>query len=384
MSVASGPARVLVVRGHQANPWELRPWEQLPERFAVSYLATARNRFDRGLVRLSAVPARTIRDFLPAGRAGDLAVRVPGDRYLAPTRLLAGHDIVHAQELGYWYSDQAARLKRRLGYRLVLTVWETIPFAGAYRNVRTRPYRRRVLAAADLFLATTERARAALLLEGADPSRIRVSPPGVDLERFGAARYVAPAEPPLLISAGRLVWEKGHQDAIRAVAAIRSGVVEAPARARRARLLVVGSGPEDGRLRAYARDLGVDDAVEFRTWVPYEQMPQLLGGASALVLASLSLWSWEEQFGMVLAEAMAAGLPVAASTSGAIPEVLAGQGRLFAPGDWLGLARILAAGPLAAAGGAGAAHDPAVVERYGSQAAAARLAAAYDELLAPG
>ena len=58
---------------------------------------------------------------------------------------------------------------------------------------------------------------------------------------------------------------------------------------------------------------------------------------------------WEEQFGMVLAEAMAAGLDILAAESGAIPEVLDGQGTLFAAGRlarrWRGSC---ATGPLAA------------------------------------
>ena len=66
---------------------------------------------------------------------GDLAVRVPGDRYLGLTPALASADIVHAQELGYWYSMQAARLKAQLGFRLALTVWETLPFADAFTTM---------------------------------------------------------------------------------------------------------------------------------------------------------------------------------------------------------------------------------------------------------
>ena len=85
---------------------------------------------------------------------------------------------MHAQELGYWYSMQAARLRERLGFRLVLTVWETIPMLDAYRNFRTRAYRAATLAQTDLFLAASERARDSLLLEGAPAERIRVCAPG--------------------------------------------------------------------------------------------------------------------------------------------------------------------------------------------------------------
>ena len=55
----------------------------------------------------------------------------------------------------------------------------------------------------------------------------------------------------------------------------------------------------------------------------------------------------------MLAEALAAGAPIIASSSGAIPEVLAGLRRAaLHPGDWLELARLLEAGPLAGPSGA--------------------------------
>ena len=63
-------------------------------------------------------------------------------------------------------------------------------------------------------------------------------------------------------------------------------------------------------------------------------MPAVFAEASRVVLASLPTKTWEEQFGLVLAEALAAGAPVIASSSGAIPEVLHGSGApLFTPGD---------------------------------------------------
>jgi glycosyltransferase involved in cell wall biosynthesis len=367
------PTRVVVLRGHQANPWELRPWELLHERFEVRFLRSERNWFDPGQIGLEAEEARTLRGLLPRGRLGDLAVRLPGDRYLGLADHLRGADIVHSQELGYWYSAQAARLKERLGFRLVLTVWETLPFLGAYRNVRTRPYRKRTLAAADLFLAASERAREALVLEGADPDRIRVAPPGIDTSRF-AASGTAPPSPPVVLSPGRLVWEKGHQDVLRALALLRRRGDAPPG----ARIVLVGAGPEEERLRTHASELGIADAVEVREFVPYERMPGLYADATCMVLGSIPVWSWEEQFGMVLVEAMACGVPVLAASSGAIPEVLGDTGRVFSPGDWVGLASLLRealANP--------APHtvaDPERVERFSAAAAAERLADAYATL----
>ncbi len=367
------------MRGHQANPWELRPWEELDERFDVAYLRTAHSTFDTRRVALESRPARALRDVLPAGRLGDAIVRLPGDRYLHPERAMAGADVVHAQELGYWYSMQAARLKARLGFKLVLTIWETLPFRATYRNVRTRPYRERVLAAADLFLAATERAAACLRMEGVDPGRIEVCSPGVDLARFRAGVPEGPPSGHVLLSPGRLVWEKGHQDAMRAVAAIRRGVVGPPRED--VRLLIVGRGPEESRLRAYAEDLGIDDRVELRSFVPYDEMPAIFASATALVLASIPTAYWEEQFGMVLAEGMAAGLPIVASCSGAIPEVVRGEAALVAPGDWLGLARSLSEGPLSGRPGARHRYPETLVEHYGAEAAGHRLAAAYQRVL---
>jgi glycosyltransferase involved in cell wall biosynthesis len=369
--------RVLVLRGRSANPWDLRPWRELGDPYDVAVLVPDSNDYDTTALGLEQVPVKTISSRLPGGRAGDLLLRAAGERYLDLEPRLRGADIVHAAELGYWFSWQAARLKATLGFKLALTVWETLPFAGAYRNVRTRRYVPAVLAAADLFLATTERARAALELEGAPPERIVVAPPGVVVEDFAPAR--TPAPPPggghVILSAGRLVWEKGHQDVIRALALLRR-------RGRDARLVIVGTGPERDRLARYAGELGVGEAVELRGGVPYDAMPRLYAQASCFVLASLPTMYWEEQFGMVLAEAMAAHVPVVAAASGAIPEVVGASGTLFAAGDWRGLAEMLEAGPLAAAPGARRAPEPERLARFSSTAAAERLRAAYDRLLA--
>lgn len=347
--------RVVLLRGHGVTPWELRPWELLDDSFDVSVLVTGSNRFDISGLSLPIRRVRALRDFLPRD--------LPGDRYLGLRRHLAQADIVHALELGVPWSAQPAALKARLGFKLVLTVWETLPLLGAYRYLLGRRYRTRTIPRVDLFLATTERARESLLLEGAPADLVEVCAPGIDTGRF---RDVGTREPGLVVSAGRLVWEKGHQDVLRALAVLRRGGDER-------RLLIVGRGPEEARLRRYADDLGIGDLVEIRS-LPYEEMPDVFARAGRVVLASLPTRLWEEQFGMVLVEAMAAGAPVVASRSGAIPEVVGDAAQLFDSGDWLGLARALAAPPVP--------PDPERVARFSANAAADRLASAYERALA--
>lgn len=357
--------RVVILRGHGVTPWELRPWELLGDRYDVTVLVSAHNRFDPEDLRLRTEPVRTRRTLLPRGRAGDLAVLSVGDGYVGLEKHLRGADVVHALELGVPWSGQPALLKEQLGFKLVLTVWETIPLLDGYRWSRGRRYRRDALLATDLFLATTPKARDALLLEGASAARIEVVPPGIDVARFSGSER----RPEHVVSIGRLVWEKGHQDVLRAVAALRRGVVpgEAP------RLAIVGSGPDEARLRGHADELGIGDLVTFST-APYAEMPDVFARAQALVLASLPTMMWEEQFGMVIAEAFAAGVPVIASDSGAIPEVVRDAGRLFPAGDWRALAGLLAADPKPV--------PPELIHEYSVEAAAERLDRAYARVLA--
>jgi glycosyltransferase involved in cell wall biosynthesis len=379
--------RVLIVRGQLVTPWELRPWAELPERFDVAYLLTRSNEFDTRSVPLRAEAVSSLRDRLPKGRIASMLAGVMGERYLDDSdAAFAEADIVHAEELSFWFAADAARRKARHNYKLVQTVWETLPFLRAYRNHHARRYRDEVLAATDLFLPSTERAREALLLEGVDEQRIMLCPPGIDVDRFGSAHAVAvPPTEHVVLSPGRLVWEKGHQDLLRAGALLARQGLHPMVR-------IVGRGPEERRLRAHADELGLGAKVEIGS-LRYEEMPSVFASASCMVLASLPTATaqlhpfdrprafWEEQFGLVLAEAMAAGLDILAAESGAIPEVLQGRGTLFAPGDWPGLARRLAEGPLARPPGDRVWYPAKLVRRYSTASMAERLSASYDRVL---
>jgi glycosyltransferase involved in cell wall biosynthesis len=387
------PSRVLLLRGHHPSVWGLRPFESIPERFSVRVAVTRGKRWSLQGLGLEQVPVRTLRDRIPLATLGTLATLALPDRVLGADALYAEQDIIHAEELSLWFTAQAARLKTRGGYRLVVTVWETLPLLDAFRTPHARRFRAATLAATDLFLAATERARDGLLLEGVPQEKILLAYPGVDVERFSVAPDQDVGEH-VIVSVGRLEWEKGHHDVLRAIAALKRGIVQAPPEAvRRLRAVLVGSGPEEQRLRAHAAELGIGDAVSIES-VHYDHMPAMYARASALVLASLprsgcSLHPadiprcfWEEQFGLVLAEAMAAGLPMIVSTSGAIPEIAGEQAVQIAPGDPVAIARALADGPLARPPGARVRYAPERLQRFSIASAAERLGAAYDRALA--
>jgi glycosyltransferase involved in cell wall biosynthesis len=118
---------------------------------------------------------------------------------------------------------------------------------------------------------------------------------------------------------GRLVEEKGVDLLLRAVARLGGGW----------RLSVLGDGPHRTRLRELAAELGLGESVTFESPLPTAKMPQYYHTLDALVLPSRARPHWKEQFGRVLIEAMACGVPVVGSDSGEIPRVIGQAGLLF-------------------------------------------------------
>ena len=127
---------------------------------------------------------------------------------------------------------------------------------------------------------------------------------------------------------GRLVPEKGLADLLNALALLPP----------QARLLLVGEGPFRPALEALARSLKVAPRVHFAGPVPLTDLPAHMNAMDTLVLPSRTHVTWKEQFGRVLIEAGACGLPVVGSDSGAIPEVIGGAGLTFPEGDAAALA----------------------------------------------
>lgn len=121
---------------------------------------------------------------------------------------------------------------------------------------------------------------------------------------------------------GRLVPEKGGSLLLDALARLDGAW----------QLDILGDGPQKAALLAQTRALGIDGQIAFGSR-PSTQMPGFYQQIDALVVPSLTRPNWKEQFGRVIVEAMACGVPVIGSDSGAIPDVIGPAGLVFPEGD---------------------------------------------------
>ncbi len=140
--------------------------------------------------------------------------------------------------------------------------------------------------------------------------------PGTDPQRFHP-----PAEPPsgpfTLLSVGRLLPRKGVDTAIRALAQLREEYADL-------QYLIAGRGPERPRLQRLARDLGVEDRVQFLGGVPASDLPDIYRQAHVFVLPLREEAHADsvEGFGMVFLEAAATAIPSVAGNSGGAAEAV--------------------------------------------------------------
>jgi glycosyltransferase involved in cell wall biosynthesis len=154
---------------------------------------------------------------------------------------------------------------------------------------------------------------------------------GVDLNLFRPAASTEARSSSAIrcLAVGRLIERKGIADLLRAWALLPRGAYH---------LEIAGGGPEEGTLRALAMELGVSGDVHFAGALDRDEIVLRCRSADMFVLTP-----YEEAFGNVFAEAIAAGLPVVGTHIGAIPElVVHGEnGILVEAGDAMAIARAI-------------------------------------------
>jgi colanic acid/amylovoran biosynthesis glycosyltransferase len=147
---------------------------------------------------------------------------------------------------------------------------------------------------------------------GLDPNKASIIRPAVDPKFFRPRGEEADAAAACLriITTGSLIWRKGHEFALLAVARLRDRGIAA-------RMEIIGEGPERARVLYTAHDLGLDDAVTLPGRLPPEQVRDRLRAADVFLLPSLS-----EGISNAVLEAMACELPVVTTDCGGMGEAV--------------------------------------------------------------
>jgi len=247
-------------------------------------------------------------------------------------------DIVQTHgEAGVFWGITATRLARTLTPAWTPALCSLV--YQNYRETRGKMYTmRRLLPRADLVIAGSEGVRSFLVGEvGVHRSRSRVIHCGIDPRSFEADAPTAHGHHPvdrqagsILVTVGRLVERKGHAFLLQAFRQVLTTHSDAE-------LWIVGEGPERGKLRHLANKLRIEQRVRFLGTV--YPTGSILRQADLFVFPSLI-----EPQGLALLEAFAAGVPVVASRTGGIVEMLEDgkDGSLVEPGDPDALAKAIA------------------------------------------
>jgi glycosyltransferase involved in cell wall biosynthesis len=223
-------------------------------------------------------------------------------QYLAARRLLRNRrvEVIHA----HWLLPQgliARRLSRAFGIPYVVTSHggDLFGLRGHFPTALKRPVARDCAAMTVVSSAMRDEAKRI----GLQPPRLDVLPMGVDLQtRFtpGAGRARAHNE---LLFVGRLVPKKGLSYLLDALPRV---IAERPD----TRLTIVGSGPEEGSLRAQAQQLGIEAAISFLGPRKPDELPELYRRASLFVSPFVRDESGDQEgLPVALMEAIGCGCP---------------------------------------------------------------------------
>jgi len=298
--------KIFIVRGGFLNPFELQNYALLKKKHDIQAVSSKYPISDKIDLPLTKLWSPTDIPNIPFKYPILNRLFTDAHQLFGLEKIIKGADIVHVAETYYGYTHQAIMVKRRgLVKKVVSTVWEIIPRNN--EGIRGRKqFKKLARESIDHFIAVTELAKSALIKEGVLPKKISVIRVGLDLTKFKPSPLKGTKRDIHLLCVARLVPEKGVEDLL-------SAFIELSKNIKNVHLTFVGDGPLKADLSGY-KNVHVKQ-------VSYGKMANEYRRADIFCLPSRRTSTWEEQYGMVLIEAMACGLPIVTTTSGAIQEV---------------------------------------------------------------
>ena len=257
------------------------------------------------------------------------------------------YDIIYRH---YWLSGIAAALLRRVWHIPMVQMFHTLAEMKnrvAQTASEREPERRlncegEIMRFSDRLVAATPLEKNHMTwLYGADPNKIEIVPPGVDLSRFKSMdqreariHIGIPPDDRMILFVGRIQPLKGIDTLIRALALAKR---KEPELSQNLCLSIIGGGPDSAsgieqqeldRLNALRTDLDITDLITFVGARDQDNLVYYYAAAETVVMPS-----HYESFGMVALEAMACGTPVIASDVGGLSfSIEAGFNGFLVPG----------------------------------------------------
>lgn len=217
------------------------------------------------------------------------------------------------------YNLACLQAARRVHTRIIVPTFENRPLDVKFGRLRAAFLRwvtHKLFARACLIIVMNQGARENVIMSGGAVSKIvrgMWGSWGVDTQEFFPRLQRDPDQPANILFVGRLHEEKGVFVLLEAFVLARQ---EIPA----ARLQFVGEGPARAGLEKRVQDLGMEQVVVLRGTIKNRNIPELFRSADVFCAPSLTTKRWAEQVGMSALQAMASGVPIVSTQSGAIPE----------------------------------------------------------------
>lgn len=314
--------RIAIIRGDFASPWEIQNFRFLLPKHEVT-IFTGR----RPVAEIHGLSGFRVEKLLSPvdlnfGRISRISMGLLNRLFVDAhvlfglEKALGGYDIAHCAETYFFYTQQCIEAKKRgLVKAVVSTVWENIAFNNESIHGR-KAFKKSAFKYIDAFLPVTTAARRTLLDEGCPGRKVTILNPGVDVNLFKplkikSYRGIRKNRGLKILFVGRLEKEKGIMEIIRLFSKVRWVFKDVE-------LLVVGQGTLSGSIGA--------PGVKLLGRIPYKDMPSVYSLCDIFVHYPIGSRTWQEQYGMVLVEALACGLPVVALNKGCVAEIVEGAG----------------------------------------------------------